>query len=229
MCGMYFVDDELEDDIERLIMMVNRERKQGAMVSLERTHDETAEIQGKTAEIQGVKAESQGIPRIGARIIRPTDMAPVLAGYKDGVIYRSVRWGLPGFQKGQVIFNARCETALERPTFRAGVRNSRIVIPAAHFFEWNARKEKNTFRRKDGKPLYFAGFCQGMGEDERFAMLTTAANASMAPVHDRMPLILEESEIEPWLYQEDWTESLLRKIPGELSREAEYEQLSLFS
>ncbi len=204
MCGMYYVDDELEDDIERLIMMVNRERKPSA------------------------EAVQKSIPKLKACTVRPTEEAPILAGYEDGVTCRFVRWGLPGFQKGQVIFNARCETALERPTFRAGVRNSRIVIPAACFYEWNSRKEKNTFRRKDGKVLYFAGFCQGSGEEERFAMLTTAANASMAPIHDRMPLILEESEIEPWLYQPDWTESLLRKVPGELSREAEYEQLSLF-
>ena len=80
----------------------------------------------------------------------------------------------------------------------------------------------------DGKNLYMAGFCKGDGEEERFVILTTAANASMKPVHDRMPLILEESEIAPWLYQEDWTQSLLRKVPKALNRRAEYEQLSLF-
>ena len=111
---------------------------------------------------------------------------------------------------------------------REAVLRNRIVIPAVSFYEWNKLREKNVFRRPDGKILYMAGFCKGAGEEERFTILTTAANDSMRLVHDRMPLILEESEIEPWLYREDWTESLLRKVPGALSREAEYEQLSLF-
>ena len=127
-----------------------------------------------------------------------------------------------------MIFNARCETAMERGMFRDAVRQNRIVVPAVHFSEWNQLKEKNTFTRMDGKNLYMAGFCKGDGEEERFVILTTAANASMKPVHDRMPLILEESEIAPWLYQEDWTQSLLRKVPKALNRRAEYEQLSLF-
>lgn len=203
MCGIYHVNRELEYGIESLMRMVNRERRAGAM--------------------------AQKIPEIRERDVRPTDEAPILSANAEGMVLRTVRWGLPGFQKGQVIFNARCETALERPMFRDGVRQSRIVIPATHFYEWNQRKEKNVFERKDGKILYMAGFCRGNGEDERFAILTTAANASMAPVHDRMPLILEESEIEPWLWQEEWTQSLLRKVPKDLARKAEYEQMSLFS
>ncbi len=202
MCGIYHVNRELEYGIESLMKMVNRERRAGAV--------------------------SQRIPEIRERDVRPTDEAPILSCNEDGMSLRTVRWGLPGFQKGQVIFNARCETALERPMFRDGIRQGRIVIPARSFYEWNRRKEKNTFERTDGKILYLAGFCRGNGTDERFVILTTAANASMIPVHDRMPLILEESEIEPWLFEEAWTESLLRKVPGVLSRKAEYEQLSLF-
>lgn len=204
MCGIYHIGRELEGGVESLMKMVNRERNAGNVV-LPQKHS------------------------FQERDVRPTDLAPVLSGNEDGVILRSVRWGLPGFQKGQVIFNARCETAMEKSTFRDGVLHSRIVIPAVSFYEWNKRREKNTFTRTDGKLLYMAGFCRGSGEEERFAILTTAANDSMQPVHDRMPLILEESEVGPWLYQEDWTEPLLRKVPGALSRSAEYEQLSLFS
>jgi len=204
MCGIYHIGRELDSGVENLMKMVNRERNAGSMVLPQKLSFQE-------------------------RDVRPTDLAPVLWGNEDGVILRSVRWGLPGFQKGQVIFNARCETAMEKSTFRDGVQHGRIVIPAVSFYEWNKRKEKNTFTRTDGRILYMAGFCRGSGEEERFAILTTAANDSMQPVHDRMPLILEESEVGPWLYQEDWTESLLRKVPGALSRSAEYEQLSLFS
>ena len=203
MCGVFHVGRELESGIETLMKMVNRERR----------HEEGAAWQHVT---------------IPERDVRPTEEALVLADVENQMIPRNVKWGLPGFQKGQVIFNARCETALDKGMFREGVLHGRIVIPAVSFYEWNRRKEKNAFTRPDGRVIYMAGFCKGEGSEERFTILTTAANESMLPVHDRMPLILEESEIEPWLYREDWTESILRKVPKPLSREAEYEQLSLF-
>lgn len=226
MCGIYHVSRELEFGIESLMKMVNRERK--AKGTGETRASVMRERQAGVAGERDVRQADGHLVFPGARDVRPTDEAPVLSGGEDGLILRSVRWGIPGFQKGQVIFNARSETAMEKPTFRDGIVRSRIVIPAVSFYEWNKQKEKNEFRRKDKRILYMAGFCRGIGADERFVILTTAANASMAPVHDRMPLILEESEIEPWLWQEEWTESLLRKVPGELERKAEYEQLSLF-
>lgn len=226
MCGIYHIGRELESGVESLMRMVNRERRKDTVMGRKRDSD-----QEKADWQQADLRESiDWLQRdfVQDRDVRPTDLAPVLSGKEDGVILRSVRWGFPGFQKGQVIFNARSETALEKSTFRDGVLHDRIVIPAVSFYEWNKRKEKNTFTRTDGKVIYMAGFCRGTGEEERFAILTTAANESMAPIHDRMPLILEESEVEPWLYREDWTESILRKVPGALSRKAEYEQLSLF-
>lgn len=214
MCGIYHIGRELESGIESMMRMVNRERRERRRATL-------------SAEAGTTESISYGF-FTEERDIRPTDQAPVLVGKEDGLSLQNVRWGLPGFQKGQVIFNARRETAMEKPMFHDGILHRRIVIPATSFYEWNMLKEKNVFKRPDGKVIYMAGFCRGEGEMERFTILTTAANASMQPVHDRMPLILEESEIEPWLYQENWLESLLRKVPGALSREAEYEQLSLF-
>ena len=241
MCGIYHVGRELESGVESMMRMVNRERKAQRRTAFSENMEEKGEsalrevLAGesrKSATREIFAEDCRKIDLCGfftqERDIRPTDQAPVLVGREDGMILQSVRWGLPGFQKGQVIFNARCETAMEKPMFRDGILRSRIVIPAVSFYEWNKLKEKNVFKRPDGKVIYMAGFCRGEGEMERFTILTTAANASMQPVHDRMPLILEESEIEPWLYQENWTESLLRKVPGALSREAEFEQLSLF-
>ena len=60
-------------------------------------------------------------------------------------------------------------------------------------------------------------------------ILTTAANASMKPVHDRMPLLLEQDEIEKWLFEDDMTEALLQKTPALLERRSDFEQMSLFS
>ncbi len=84
-----------------------------------------------------------------------------------------------------------------KKTFRDSVEHRRIVIPAAWFYEWNRKKEKNIFYRKEQPVLFMAGIYKRYQGEERFVILTTKANASMEPVHDRMPLILEENEIIP--------------------------------
>ena len=59
-------------------------------------------------------------------------------------------------------------------------------------------------------------------------ILTTQANASMKPVHERIPLTLEENEINDWIYQDNRTEEILQKVPCKLKSRAEYKQLGLF-
>ena len=76
--------------------------------------------------------------------------------------------------------------------------------------------------------LFMAGFCRQFEDGEHFVILTTAANVSMEPVHDRMPLILEYQEIAEWMFDDTKTESILHKTPCLLERKTEYEQLSLF-
>ena len=104
----------------------------------------------------------------------------------------------------------------------------RIVVPAAGFYEWNSRKEKSIFYRKDHPALFMAGLYNPYEEGNRFVILTTAANSSMAPIHDRMPLLLEEDEILPWMLDPDATKEILTKVPYLLERKTEFEQLSLF-
>lgn len=65
-------------------------------------------------------------------------------------------------------------------------------------------------------------------DGERFVILTTAANESMEPVHDRMPLILEPDEVGPWIWDDERTKSLLEKEPCLLERRTDYEQMTLF-
>lgn len=76
--------------------------------------------------------------------------------------------------------------------------------------------------------LFMAGFCRQYGDGEHFVILTTAANVSMKPVHDRMPLILERDEIAEWMLDDTKTEGILHKIPCLLERKTDYEQMSLF-
>ena len=160
--------------------------------------------------------------------IRPTDMAPILMADDRALCCHMQKWGFPGFDKKQVIFNARSESALEKSTFRDAMTKRRIVVPAAGFYEWNSRKEKSTFYRKNHPALFMAGLYNPYEEGNRFVILTTSANTSMEPVHDRMPLLLEEDELLPWILDLNAAKEILMKVPYLLERKTEFEQMSLF-
>ena len=201
MCGRYYVDDDTAREIEKLVRQVD-EKMRGTAAAC--------------------KVE------VTAKDIHPTETAPILATSSSGLECRWQRWGFPGFQKGKVIFNARCESAMEKTMFREAVLHRRVVIPAAWFYEWDRNKQKHTFSRKDGDAMFMAGCYRKYEDGDRFVILTTQANASMEPVHDRMPLILEREEAVDWLLEDGAAEELLRKLPHLLERRAEYEQMSIF-
>lgn len=201
MCGRYYVDDDTAREIEKLVRQVDEKRKR------------------KTAPCK---------VKVTAGDIHPTETALILASSGSGPECRWQRWGFPGFQKGRVIFNARCESAMEKPMFRESILHHRVVIPAAWFYEWDRRKQKHIFSRKDGDVLFMAGCYRKYEDGDRFVILTTQANASMEPVHDRMPLILEREEAVDWLLEDETAKALMQKLPPLLERRTEYEQMSLF-
>lgn len=241
MCGRYYVDDDTAGEIEKVIRQVNEklraqkaEHGEGAVAERTAGHDGKKESGPQEQESQGDRLSD-----MPSGDIYPTVSAPVIgAGCGPGgcriVECRMLRWGMPGFapkesgKKGQMILNARSETAMEKPAFREAMRNHRIVIPAAGFYEWNRQKEKYRFRREDSPVLFMAGCFRHDEDGERFVILTTAANESMEPVHDRMPLILEPDEIAAWIWDGERTKSLLEKRPCLLERKTDYEQMTLF-
>ena len=158
----------------------------------------------------------------------PAQNARIIKGQEHHLAAEQMRWGFPGFEKGKLLINARAETALERPTFRESVQDRRCIIPARGFYEWNKSKEKFTFERKETPVLFMAGCYNRYEGQERFVILTTDANSSVAPVHNRMPLILEPEELGDWVLDDQATESLLHKTPVLLEQRAEYEQMRLF-
>lgn len=158
----------------------------------------------------------------------PAQNATIIKGQEHHLAAEQMRWGFPGFEKGKLLINARAETALERPTFRESVQDRRCIIPARGFYEWNKSKEKFTFERKETPVLFMAGCYNRYEGQERFVILTTDANSSVAPVHNRMPLILEPEELGDWVLDDQATESLLHKTSVLLEQRAEYEQMRLF-
>ena len=160
--------------------------------------------------------------------IYPSQSATVITGRKPHLFAEEMSWGFPQYQTKGLLINARAETALERKSFRDSVMHRRCIIPAKQFYEWDPDKNKVTFLRENQPVLFMAGFYNRFQDDNHFIILTTQANESVSPVHHRMPLILDRSELEDWVYEDTFLEYALHKKPPQMARRQDYEQQSLF-
>jgi putative SOS response-associated peptidase YedK len=125
------------------------------------------------------------------------------------------RWGLVPFwakdpKIGNRMINARAETVAQKPAFRAAFRHRRCLVPADGFFEWQrtgSGKQPWFIHAVSGEPLAFAGLWElwdppdGGTPLASCAIITTRANAFMQPLHDRMPVVLDEHGRDAWLDQ----------------------------
>ncbi len=159
----------------------------------------------------------------------PSQKAAVLAGRNGRISLGEKCWGFPASNGKQLVINARAENITTSVMFRDGLRNRRCIIPAAKFYEWNAAKEKSTFFLADSPVMYMAGIFDRDPGGDRFVIITTRANSSVSPVHDRMPLLLEEAELNDWIFDFGFAGHALYKTPPMLSvQPPEFEQMSLF-
>lgn len=144
--------------------------------------------------------------------VAPTQPVPIvrLAGGKRQ--FALVRWGLiPPWVNDPRVFslliNARAESVIDKPAFRAAMRRRRCLFPADGFYEWKADgagKRPHFIRRKDRAPFAFAGLWEIWtgpdGEElETAAIVTTTANRALRALHDRMPVILPAEAFDLWL------------------------------
>jgi putative SOS response-associated peptidase YedK len=144
--------------------------------------------------------------------LSPTQSAPVVLAGAAGRRIVPMRWGLlPPWYKtangGPLLINARAETLAEKPAFRTAARERRCLVPADGFYEWQGEKGAKTpfvIRARAGGLLAFAGVWQDWrGPDgatiPTFAIVTCAANATLAPIHDRMPVLIAPADFALWL------------------------------
>jgi len=138
-----------------------------------------------------------------------------------------LRWGLvPAWSKEDrtPLINARAETVAEKPSFRDAFARRRAVVFADGFYEWRQGGNRQPYcvRLTDNAPFAFAAIWEpvlgaGEGEPERgCALMTTQANAKMAEVHHRMPVILTPQQVDVWLNPatpRDDLQALLRPLP----------------
>ena len=147
--------------------------------------------------------------------IAPSQTIPVVRETGQGREMALLRWGLiPSWAKeasiGMKLVNARGETLADKPAFRSAYRQRRCLIPADAFYEWKAiagRKQPYCIRMRDGGPFGMAGLWERWkapdGQTvESCAIVTVDANALIAELHERMPLILAPDDYDAWLRAE---------------------------
>lgn len=124
----------------------------------------------------------------------------------------NLRWGLiPHWAKdpaiGNRMINARSESVAEKPAYRTALRRRRCLVAADGFYEWQPggrRKQPYFIRMKDDRPFGFAGLWETWeGPENSYVesctIITTDANAIMAPIHHRMPVIVDPKDYGLWL------------------------------
>ena len=158
--------------------------------------------------------------------IAPTQEIPVIIQDEGGRLLKMRHWGLVPFWAkdisiGSRMINARVETLLSKPAFKAAIKHRRCLIPADGFYEWKGKagdKQPFYFCLPSGEPLGFAGLWEVWKDREAppeaeghksCAIITTEASDSVRDVHNRMPLILKPEAFDEWLDPEN-------KEPGKI-------------
>lgn len=197
MCGRFYTDIEL-DEVKAIIDLVNRT------------------LAGEAA-----------LDQIKVGEIAPTDIVPVYVDTPSGAALRLMRWGFPGYAnpekpgvKPRPIINARSETVAQKPSFRDHLAR-RCLVPATSYFEWvgdTGRKDKLKYAFQPAgasRSLFYMAAIFRTAEDAAvplFTVLTMQASASVAPIHDRMPVILGEKVARrAWMRGEADIERLFRE------------------
>ncbi len=233
MCGRYYVDDETAREIEKLVKDIDKKlaEKKGerdihpsetARVICDR-QDELTIRQQYWGFILPEGSKTRTETGTGTRTETGTGK-----GTENQTLKPARSEDKDKKAGSRIIFNARVESAFEKPMFAESIRNRRIIVPARGFYEWDRDKNKHTFTGKDNEVLYMAGIYKQFQGQERFVILTVPANALMEPVHDRMPLIMDKNLIKDWIFDEKSAKKLIMEASPRLEKKTEYEQQRLF-
>jgi putative SOS response-associated peptidase YedK len=136
----------------------------------------------------------------------PTEAIRIVVRRDDARRLAAARWGFRPFwaDESRSWINARSESAWDSPAFGPALREHRCIVPAEAFYEWDRtvspRQPYAIGPAGEGELLAMAGIWSPMRHaSPTAAILTTAPNALVAPIHDRMPVILDGALLEAWL------------------------------
>ncbi len=162
--------------------------------------------------------------------IKPTQSVNAVINRDGELVASTARWWfIPHWWKGtdvkewkQTTFNARIETAFEKPTFRTAWKSDRCLIPASGYYEWTGEKGKKQPHfislEQNAPVFFFAGLHSTLADGtETCTIITRAAEPEIANLHSRMPVILTSERMARWMdhadddgevienYGSDWT------------------------
>ncbi len=170
--------------------------------------------QRPTSELAEIFEAEDRIDAPGGRFnLAPTDDAAVVVQREEARAITAYRWGLiPHWsdtpKTGNRMFNARAETIDRQPAFRYAFSKRRCLVPVDAYYEWKRAgsiRQPYAIVRPDGRPIALAGLWAGWKDEDTgevirsFTVVTTSANEMMAPIHDRMPVMIPEDTWERWL------------------------------
>ena len=162
---------------------------------------------------------THGRPILTNGEVRPTDIVPVIAPNASG--QRSVfpmQWGFLARDQRRTLFNARMETAKEKPTVRDAWTSHRCIIPASFYYEWERFKNpsgrtmtgsKYAIQPSGAAITWLCGLYRIEDGYPVFVILTKEPTAELSRIHDRMPLILPKEQIDAWIQPTANPEELL--------------------
>ena len=159
--------------------------------------------------------------------ISPTTTIPFISESKNGSVTRDINlasWGLiPSWAKDSSrlanAINARVESISEKPSFRSAFKSRRCLVPVSGYYEWATElgqyrpKQPFFISNKESKTLAFAGIYEEWVNPESNQVLTTAAIITrsavgiVAPIHNRMPIILPSTLWADWLTPNELSKS----------------------
>ena len=169
--------------------------------------------------------------------LRPTDTAPVIrhAHRSEEREVALLRWGLVPIWAKELKFgvrciNARAETLGSTAAFRLAYRKRRCLVPVNAFFEWTGEPGHKTKWRiglKDEPLFALAGLWEWWKDPaadhgiETYTIVTTRANNLIAPIHDRMPVVIVERDYDRWLDADDPASDLFEPLPNDAMQVAQ--------
>jgi putative SOS response-associated peptidase YedK len=162
-------------------------------------------VEEMQATLGMVEASEWWKPRFN---VAPTQPAPVVIARDGARTLEMMRWGLvphwagKSTKKPPLMINARVESIQDKPVFRDAFARRRCLVPADGFFEWKRDGKKALplyFRPVPRRVFAFAGVWMRAGDTLSFAVITGGPNALVAPIHDRMPIVIDHDAYAAWL------------------------------
>ena len=188
--------------------------------------DEIRERMRDLLDAQGIKAEGSLAVEPG-RDVRPSDASAVICRREEGLAAVNMRWGFSNPYKKGLVINARAETVREKKLFCDSIENRRCIIPASGFYEWDPYKARYRFRLPGNELILLAGIYHEEQGLPRYTVLTTEANGSMKPVHDRMPVMIGRDELRSWILDNERLSEFLERPQVRLVREQDSGQIRM--